>query len=121
MSDKPIIIVGLLIGLALLTLPIWYGFAAGAAGSPPELQVPEGHCVEDGDYMKAHHMELLNQWRDAVVRAGDVETVEVDGKTYPKSLTRGCMSCHTSRQEFCVRCHEYANVHPTCWQCHVEP
>ena len=45
-----------------------------------------------------------------------------DGKKYEKSLTNTCMSCHVSRTEFCVKCHDYAAVkQPKCWDCHNEP
>ena len=57
----------------------------------------------------------------AVVRHGDTKRIAVDGQEYDKSLTRGCMACHTSRENFCARCHDYADVRPACWDCHVEP
>jgi hypothetical protein len=126
MSDKPRIIVGIVIALIILTAPFWYALYSQAAGTrepPPEVALPEGQsqCVEDAAYMRAHHMDLLDEWRDAVVRDGDAEPVVVDGKEYPKSLTKGCMACHTSRQDFCNACHDYAAVVPNCWECHVEP
>ena len=71
--------------------------------------------------MQARHMQVLNQWRDQVVREGDTTPVQVNGVDYPKSLTRGCMACHASRVNFCARCHTYADVSPNCWSCHVEP
>jgi len=118
MSDKPIIVIGLVIALVVLTVPFWYALAAGTGEATPELDLPEGQCVAED--MTARHMELLDQWRDEVVREGDCSDIEVNGKKYAKSLTRGCLSCHTSRQDFCVKCHSYANVEPTCWDCHVE-
>ena len=143
MNDKPVIIVGLLVGLVLVSLPIWYGLAAGAAGSPPEVKLPDGQCVEDLQYMKAYHMDLLNQWRDAVVREGKKTYVsKAYGTSHEMSLTRTCLKCHAAvdgaaaagqpasaagdcptpgRTTFCHQCHDYANVRPTCWQCHVEP
>ena len=219
MSDKVKIIAGLVIFLALATLPFWYASCfsreAGRGGSPPELEPPAGapllfstpwsavhgdseqdiswerlqkefaehqislsadarlatgeqgsqwskwritdqqrrylvvksretlttyagECVEDQDTMIGHHMDVLNGWRDAVVRRGDKGHVEINGKSYQKSLTKGCMACHTNRETFCYRCHEYADVLPLqplqerttarqpprgirCWDCHVEP
>lgn len=123
MNDKPRIVAGLVIVLVVLTLPFWYALATTEPTARPDLELPEGHarCVRDTAYMRANHMDLLNQWRDAVVRQGDEEPVDVDGTKYPKSLSRGCMACHTSRANFCSRCHQYANVRPTCWDCHVEP
>jgi hypothetical protein len=132
MNDMPKIIVGLAIALLALTFPFWRQIMAGRPSpaprpDEPQFELPEGECVARD--MKARHMQLLNEWRDAVVRDGDTDTVaitvRVDGeereKEYPKSLTRGCMACHTSRQNFCVRCHDYADVDPNCWDCHVAP
>ena len=121
MNDKPTILAGLVIALVVLTIPFWYALAAGRPDAPPELEVPDGKCVADTDYMRANHMDLLNQWRDEVVRQGDESQIEVDGRMYHKSLTRGCMACHTNRESFCRRCHDYADVRPVCWDCHVEP
>jgi hypothetical protein len=123
MNDMPKIIAGLAVGLVVLTFPLWYTVAAGGPGEPPQLVLPadESQCVESSQSMRAHHMELLNQWRDEVVRQGKTSPVEIGGKQYPKSLTRGCMSCHTSKENFCERCHNYANVRLTCWECHVAP
>ncbi len=113
MNDKPVIYVGLLIGLGALTFPLWYTRVTGPAGQPPQLELPRGqsHCVEDVAYMRAHHMELLDEWRNAVVRDGKTSYDSKDYRTtYTMSLTKTCMGCHTNRQTFCYRCHEYANV-----------
>ena len=61
------------------------------------------------------------EWRDAVVREGRRTTVDSHGRTVEMSLSRGCMSCHTNKQEFCDACHNYLAVAPYCWDCHVEP
>jgi hypothetical protein len=142
MNDKPVIFIGLAVGLVLLTLPLWYARAAGHAVGPPQLELPSGQtaCVEDTAYMRARHMELLNLWRNKVVRDGETTyRSETTGKIYPMSLTKTCMGCHTNRETFCYRCHEYANVSSLhllspcpgdpgpqrgigCWDCHhVEP
>lgn len=128
MNDKPIIIAGLVIALVVLTSPIWYALAAGEPWNRPELVLPEGEteCVEDVDYMLGHHMDLLEEWRNEVVRDGDTEEyTSKSGKKYEKSLTKTCLlQCHvnqqTSQTDFCGKCHEYADVYPTCWDCHVE-
>lgn len=213
MSDKPIIIAGLVVFCGLAAFPFWYtlGSAAYSPGSasPPELEPPAGAlefsaewpeddvdleslrkelenhqislsdeaklseeeqsdqwskwriidketrylvlkmknqetvqiydgCVEDKDFMAANHMNLLIQWRQAVVRQADKSPIEINGEKYPKSLTKGCMKCHTSRENFCARCHEYMDVQQLeplpelataqqpqrgirCWSCHVAP
>ena len=138
MNDKPVILVGLIVGLALLTLPFWYARAAGHPGAPPQLQLPSGRCVEDRQYMRAHHMELLDQWRNAVVREGQKTYVSrASGASYEMSLTKTCLGCH-SKTKFCDQCHHYANVQSfdlvawsgarqrnekgiECFGCHVAP
>ncbi|NIO27697.1 MAG: cytochrome C [Candidatus Latescibacteria bacterium] len=124
MNDKSKSIVGLVIFLALVIFPVLYNFAVGGAGPRPELELPEGEsrCVEDKDFMTAHHMDLLLEWRDAVVRQGKKNyTSQAFGEIYEMSLTGTCMNCHTKRETFCTRCHDYADVDNDCWGCHVEP
>jgi len=122
MRDKALAIVGLIIFLGAVTFPVWYTYAAGGAGPRPKPIAPEGECVEDRAFMTANHMKLLFDWRDAVVRDGkNTYTSKAHGKTHQMSLTRTCMDCHADRETFCNRCHDYADVHPNCWKCHVDP
>ena len=123
MRDRGTIITGLVVFLALVTFPIWYGMAAGADSRPPEIKLPEGDgkCVADTEYMRKDHMELLNRWRDDVVRNDNRIFVASDGRRYYKSLSRTCMSCHHDKAGFCDRCHDYVAVSPYCWDCHVDP
>jgi len=118
MSDKPAIVIGLVIAVVVLTVPFWYVLAAGTGEPAPVLDLPEGQCVEKN--MKARHMEVLNGWRDEVVREGDCSKIEINGVKYAKSLTKGCLECHVSRDDFCKKCHDYADVRPNCWDCHIE-
>ncbi|MFH2204972.1 MAG: sulfate reduction electron transfer complex DsrMKJOP subunit DsrJ [Elusimicrobiota bacterium] len=123
MHDAGKILAGLVIFLALLTSPLWYNAASGRSAAPPQpvLPVGETQCVAAKDYMRANHMNMLNEWRDLVVREGQRTHVTPDGRKFEMSLTRGCMKCHTNRQEFCVKCHDYSGVTEYCWDCHVEP
>jgi len=124
MSDRAKIGVGLVVFVALVTFPVWRVLGAGEAAAPPELELPAdaAECVEDTPYMQSLHMDLLNRWRDAVVRQGEREyTSASTGRTYLMSLTGTCLDCHSDRDTFCNRCHEYADVAPTCWDCHVDP
>ena len=141
MNDKPVILVGLLVGLGVLTFPFWYTLSAARTAGPPDLELPVGrpHCVEDVSYMKAHHMELLEQWREAVVREGKCRYAsKTYGESYTMSLTKTCLDCHSSRERFCDRCHDYMNVQSSrlfplvasgdgksasvgCWDCHNVP
>jgi hypothetical protein len=125
MSDKGVIAVGLVLFVGLVTFPFWHAATgSSAARTAPVVELPVGatQCVEDKPFMTANHMELLNQWRDAVVRLGQKDyTSRAFGTHYEMSLSRTCLRCHNNKQTFCDRCHNYADVHPRCWDCHVEP
>lgn len=87
--------------------------------------IPAGQgdsCVEDTDFMRRNHMELLEHQRD--------ETMLKGVRTKQHSL-QGCLSCHVvygadavpvtaaSPDHFCRSCHDYAAVSIDCFQCHA--
>ncbi len=115
------VIIGIIIFLAVFALPIWYN--RGAAVVPPKLELPkdEKQCVEATAYMKASHMEMLDTWRNSVVRDGARVYVSTTGKTYNMSLQNTCLACHKTKEKFCDRCHNYLDVAPDCWDCHIAP
>jgi hypothetical protein len=123
MYDGGKIIAGIIIGLIVLTFPIWY--THGKAIKRPEVKLPEKEkqCVQPGAYMKTKHMQLLDLWRDSVVRVAQRSYVAPSGTEYDMSLQNTCMSadCHAKKTEFCDRCHNYAGVVPYCWDCHIPP
>jgi hypothetical protein len=123
MYDGGKIVPGLVIFLGLATFPFWYTRMNVEAIGKPELKLPTEatECVEPKSYMRTAHMQMLNQWRDLVVRQGEGLYVTSTGKVYEMSFTRSCMKCHSNRQEFCDKCHTYVGVNPYCWNCHVEP
>lgn len=143
------IIAALVIFVAFLAFPFFYNL--GKANAGPDIPVVQQtdattQCVEPAEYMRANHMQLLNQWRNAAVRDGKTEYVNSQGKTFEISL-QSCLECHstgtvpnaggvsnpasntgvsnpavnTSSDQFCVTCHNYASVEPTCWSCHSGP
>lgn len=142
------IIAGLIIFVAFLTIPFFYNLGKANAGPaiPVVQQTATTQCVEPAAYMRANHMQLLNQWRDAVIRDGKTEYVNSQGKTFEISL-QSCLQCHSTgtvpnaggvsnpalstggvsnpanntSNQFCVACHNYASVKPTCWSCHSGP
>jgi hypothetical protein len=116
-------ITGVIIFLLIVLSPIWYNAVTGRTGYVPELKLPadEKQCVESSPYMRANHIELLNLWKETIVRTGERAYKAGDGKTYTISLVGTCMKCHSSKAEFCDRCHNYADVQPKCWDCHVAP
>lgn len=123
MYDAGKILAGLCVFLCVLALPIWYNSMTGRASFKPEPKIigREERCVEQTSYMRAHHMTLLNSWRNAVVRQGDGMYETADGRKYDMSLTRTCMNCHSNKADFCDQCHNYLGVQPYCWDCHTYP
>lgn len=123
MYDGGKIALGLVVLAATVTFPVWYNQASGgrvgAAQLPPELAGKQ--CVAPREYMRDHHMELLNHWRNQVVRERVREWTGPDGKVWKASLTKTCLNCHTNKAQFCDSCHKEASVKPACWNCHVDP
>ena len=124
MYDGGKILTGLIIGIALFTLPFWFNLGKAAKIPEPKL-TPKAEkakfCVETKEYMQAEHMALLDKWRDWVVRDGNRIYVGLHGKKYDMSLQNTCMDCHSNKKKFCDECHNYADVIPYCWECHLEP
>jgi hypothetical protein len=136
MNSKGSVIFGLVIAIVVLTLPFWYAMGQRVTGrSEPAPSVPKPtnseHCVEKD--MRARHMQVIDEWRDTVVRDGVAEKYESQdfpGEAYERSLTKTClMQCHataeggegaTVQDRFCNECHQYANIRPYCWDCHLK-
>jgi hypothetical protein len=122
-----ILLAGIVIFLIAASFPFWYG--KGRAVSPPDLKLDtpaierlqEKLCMEPAPFMRANHMRLLNDWRDSVVREGKRTYTAADGKIYEISLTGTCLKCHSNKDQFCDRCHDYAGAKPACWNCHIIP
>jgi hypothetical protein len=127
MYDKNKIVTGLIIFVAIVTFPFWYNL--GKASSAPEPKLSEKakaakECVAPKESMKQEHMQILDLWRDTVVRDANRDYKSSSGKTFKMSLSSGeesCMGCHESKAEFCDKCHNYASVLPYCWDCHIAP
>ncbi|HET8538536.1 MAG TPA: sulfate reduction electron transfer complex DsrMKJOP subunit DsrJ [Anaeromyxobacter sp.] len=119
MHDTGKILVGLGVFGVLATGPIWYGLSRGG-GAPPDLPKPAAakQCVEPTAYMRSRHMELLDEWRDAVVRDAQRVYVASDGQRHEMSLTGSCLRCHEDQEKFCNKCHLYAGVETFCFDCH---
>ncbi len=125
--SRGIILAGIVIFLIAASFPFWYG--KGRAVPPPDLKLDtpaierlqEKLCIEPAPYMRANHMRLLNDWRDSVVREGKRTYTAADGKIYEIGLTGTCLKCHSNKDQFCDRCHDYAGAKPACWNCHIIP
>lgn len=129
MYDTGKIIAGLVIFLALVTFPFYSNIGKASdklelkTDTPEISKLPEAErkCVEPKSYMRAEHMKMLNNWRDAVVRDGERIFVSSSGKQYDMSLQNTCMKCHSNKKNFCDKCHNYMAVKPYCWDCHIAP
>jgi len=110
--------------LLLLTLLLTVATPALAGALLPDIPkaIKGEQCVEDTEFMRRNHMELLKHQREDTVRRGI--------RTKKLSL-KNCFTCHVVKgddgkavtasdpRHFCRECHDYAAVKPDCWQCHV--
>ncbi|NQU65888.1 MAG: sulfate reduction electron transfer complex DsrMKJOP subunit DsrJ [SAR324 cluster bacterium] len=133
MYDTGKIVTGLVIFVAIVSFPFWGSI--GGSSEKPKLVIPQtGRCIESAAYMRANHMQLLDEWRNSVVRDNNhVYVSKTYGTRHDISLSstgsslvssgekQSCMSCHSNKKEFCDACHNYASVKPYCWTCHIEP
>ena len=124
MYDKGKIITGLVIFFVILAFPFYYNM--GSMTPVPELELTEKakqaeKCIEDTEFMTKDHMQLLDDWRHAVVRDGNRLYISADGTEYVASLSDTCMDCHSNKADFCDRCHDYVSADPYCWDCHIFP
>ncbi|MGD0872139.1 MAG: sulfate reduction electron transfer complex DsrMKJOP subunit DsrJ [Bryobacteraceae bacterium] len=120
MSERAIIAAGIALFLAGAGFPFWRN--AVELPRPLELRLPQGQreCVRPVAYMRTSHGDLLEDWRDRVVRSGERFFTAPDGRVRELSLVRTCLDCH-EKAGFCDRCHQYVAVAPDCWNCHVDP
>lgn len=118
------IITGLIIFVLLISAPFWLN--VGQANELPDIsldtpainQLSEKQCVESVEFMRSQHPQLLNDWRDHVVREGESIYVSSSGKMYEMSLDNNCLQCHSNQSQFCDACHTYTSVELYCWDCH---
>ena len=125
MQNKGKIIVGLAVFIAVIISPFIYNAISKAKSAAPEVVLTDKakaakKCVRSADYMRDEHMQILDLWRESVVRNGKRTYVNSEGKTFNMSLSNTCLDCHSNKKEFCDRCHNYASVTPYCWECHIE-
>ena len=121
------ITLGLVIFIIVVTFPFWYG--KGKTSPPPQLsldtpaiaQLKEKRCVEDTSFMRESHMKLLGAWRDGAVREGKRLHTARDGRVFEVSLSGTCLKCHSNKEQFCDRCHNYVGTKPMCFSCHIIP
>ena len=118
------IITGLIIFVLLISAPFWLN--VGQANELPDIsldtpainQLSEKQCVESVEFMRSQHPQLLNDWRDHVVREGESIYVSSSGDMHEMSLDNNCLQCHSNQSQFCDACHTYTSVELYCWDCH---
>ncbi len=130
MYDKVKIIPLIIIFLGLIAFPFYYNLIKAAVVTPkpevsldtPEIRnMKEKQCVKPKEFMSAHHMKLLDEWRNSAIRDNNRYFGTIDGVRYDKSLQKTCMHCHSNKRNFCDKCHIYADVKVYCWDCHIAP
>jgi len=97
----------------IILLPVVFSVLKPLWAAEPEtfLEPPDPrweNCVRDAEYMRFHHMDLLKDTREDVIRSGLKGGITL----------AGCGDCHRHRDLFCDRCHEAASVSLDCWGCH---
>lgn len=124
MSNSLKIIIGILVLIVLVSIAFWYNTDQQTQNPEISLDTPEiralevKECIEDTEYMRTKHMQLLKEWRTSVVRDGDRIYVATDGQEYEKCIQQTCLHCHSNREQFCDACHEFSGIEPNCWDCH---
>ena len=115
---------GIIVFLGIMTFPLYFNAGKAQPAPKPSLNTPVinrmkvKHCVEPLAYMRADHMQLLDDWRNQAVRDGQRVYISSTGQDYHISLQDTCLKCHSNKKEFCDRCHNYLGVHPYCFDCH---
>ncbi len=112
------VIPGIIIFILFFTAPIWLNFGKLEAIPQPELPKGKKECVESKAYMRAYHMKLLDEWRKKAIRKNQYIYINSKGEKIRISLQKTCLKCHTNREKFCDRCHNFVITHPDCWHCH---
>lgn len=120
MVSKPKVIVVTAVFAVILLFPFIYN--AVGTGMFSEVKRPQvvieksGQCIKYTGYMRRHHGDMLER---------NMELVQKEGMTNVVGLN-DCRKCHSNREEFCDRCHDYVGVYAVndstgCFTCHDYP
>lgn len=124
MYDNGKIIIGLALGIVILTFPFWDNIGRPGA-KPPALVFPKDNaqCVEPASFMRKNHMKLLREWKAGVIvtRGGSLY-ITSGGLKLEDTFEKTCLNskCHSDKKTFCDRCHNYIGKALNCWEeCHA--
>lgn len=114
------IIASLIIFVGIFSVPFFYNL--GKANAGPEIdaqQLADFQSIEPSINMVAEHPQLFNQMRDEFVRNGNTVYINSQGKKIDIKIED--LEGTGPSSQFCVSCHNYTSVQPTCWDCHSGP
>ena len=107
----------------MLCLSIAYAASSTAPKVGPVIVIDKSRagerCVEDTDFMRKNHMQVLLHQRDDTM---------YNGVRTEKHSLKNCINCHASSKDnrvigsnehFCQGCHTYSAVSLDCWECHA--
>ena len=114
----------LIVVLGTLAFPGGVAVAGGAGDFvlPGSEAASAGGCVEDTEFMRRNHFEVIRHQRDETVYGGIRSS---------KHSLAGCVGCHvvhapagepvpiSDQGQFCAACHAYAAVKMNCFDCHA--
>jgi len=113
-----------LVFLCIMLTPMLMNLGTSTTPPSPSLDTPRinsmthPQCIEPAEYMRVEHMNVLDDWRTAVVRLGSTEYTNSAGQVFLMSMEDSCLGCHSNRAAFCDTCYTYVAVSPDCWSCH---
>ncbi|MHC4663299.1 MAG: hypothetical protein ACYS8W_16685 [Planctomycetota bacterium] len=120
-SNNGKVVIAIVVLIVVILLPLGYSavcFAlskgtqsANVSESFLEQPKDKGECVRDKKYMRYNHWVVLYEMRDMAMRQGKK----------PQHNLKDCYGCHTSRTNFCDKCHNVVNFNPDCFGCHYFP
>jgi len=110
------------VGLAGALCALAVQAAGGSFVVPGSQAATLDSCVEETDFMRRNHMEVIKHQRDATVHSGIRST---------KHSLSGCVECHASvgpdgavvpvdaKGQFCHACHAFTAIGMNCFDCHA--
>src|SRR5512143_4142814 len=101
----------ILVFAAIAAFPVYYNIGRVNAKPEPKVDTPaiqewekqygKKECVESKEFMRTEHMQLINLWRDSVVRDMNRQYISTSNhKKFNMSLQNGCMQCHSNKKKF---------------------